>query len=279
MTARPETELPELPEAAAAGPIKEIFAELRGLSATPVVALIFRHLATHEGLLEEIWAGLRPLMATGRIQETAWRSAERSIPDGLVPPLGADLRHALGIGEATLPPLLSALDAYNRANPVNLLVMLTLLERVALGSKAAVPLDAPSWTPPAPIEGPLAPMLAPEAMTPEIRRLVNDIGFGDRTRLDSVVPSLLRILAGCPPLLAVVHVVLVPSLRDGSLQRRTDALRAEMQAAAGGLARHLPPLPRLAALPEVQETLRHFTHNWIPLMTIAGPALARSLRP
>jgi hypothetical protein len=76
-----------------------------------------------------------------------------------------------------------------------------------------------------------------------------------------------------------VHLVLVPHLRDGRLARRTDALRAEMQIAAGGLARHLPPLPRLAALPEVQETLRHFTQNWIPLMTIAGPALARSLRP
>lgn len=273
----PPPMLSELPETAAHGEIAAIFAELRRLSATPVVALIFRHLATYPGLIEEIWAALRPLMLSGAVQETAWRIAEANVPDDLVPDLGADVRAALGIDEAALGPLLRAIEAYNRANPINLLVMLTLLRRVTLGAADVVPPPARAWTPPPVVGGPLSPMMAPDAMPPHVRRLVNDIGFGDRTALDAVVPSLLRHIAGNPPLLAALHVAIRPRFADGTLSRLTGALHTEMTAAADHLACQLAPLPRLAGLAGVQATMREFTEQWIPLMTIVGPALSRAL--
>ncbi|MBS0242460.1 MAG: hypothetical protein JSS20_09800, partial [Proteobacteria bacterium] len=110
--------LPELSERDATGRVADIYAELRLLSGTPVVALIFRHLATHPGLLEEIWTSLRPLLATGRLQETAWHLAERSVPSDLIPPIAPVAGQALGLDAANLPPILNAIDAYNRANPI-----------------------------------------------------------------------------------------------------------------------------------------------------------------
>ena len=277
MTTSPDDTLPELPEASATGSLAAIYAELRALTGTPVVALIFRHLATHPGLLEEIWASLRPLMTSGVLQETAWRIASQSVPPGLVPPIGRDVQMAIGLEPAALPPILNAIDAYNRANPVNLLIMLSLLQRLQ-STGAAKSLPANPWAPPAPVPQPLSLMISPAGMTPPIRRLINDIGFGDRRRLDAVVPSLLRHLAGTPGLLAIVHTILIPRLHDGSLRTATDALHAQMQAAAQELAGCIGPLPRLAAMPAPVATMRTFTDSWIPLMTIVGTALGRALR-
>lgn len=270
--------LAELPEARASGQLAAIFSDLRTLCATPVVALIFRHLATHPGLLEQIWASLRPLMAAGAVQEAAWRISASHIPENLVRPLPRDVRQSLGVGETTLPALLNAIDAYNRANPINLLVMLTLLKRIELGAMPPVEFPAQAWRPPTPIAKTISRMIAPEDMTNPIRQLVNKIGFGDRTAQDPVVPSLLRHVAGDPALLATLHASLEPKFADGTLSKLTAALHAEMQETATKLARYLAPLPLLAAQPTVQATMRDFTRSWIPLMTIVGPAFARALR-
>ncbi|MBS0244960.1 MAG: hypothetical protein JSS20_22535, partial [Proteobacteria bacterium] len=163
------------------------------------------------------------------------------------------------------------------ANPINLLVMLTLLQRLEIAAPA-LRADQISWTPPPPIGQPLSRMVAPVDMPLHIRRLVNDLGFGDRSQLDVVVPSLLRHLAGAPALLGVMHVLLIPKLTNGSLRAATDALYAEMQSSAAELAKLTSPLPLLASLPATAATMRTFTGNWIPLMTIVGIALRRALQ-
>jgi hypothetical protein len=79
-------------------------------------------------------------------------------------------------------------------------------------------------------------------------------------------------------LLAILHTVLRPYFRDGSLQTATDALSAQMKAAAADLAPYIGPLPLLAAKPEAIATMSTFTDSWIPLMTIVGMALRRSIQ-
>jgi len=269
--------LAEIPESSAAGSIAGIYAELRRLSGAPVVALIFRHLATHPGLLEQIWGELAPLMQNGLVQETAWTITRESVPAGLIPPITGDVRLAAGLDRNTPQGLLNAIDAYNRVNPVNLVVMLSLLKRLELGSAPATPIAPRAWSPPAPIPGALSAMVRPADIPPHLRRVINDIGFGDRSTLDTVVPSLMRHFAIEPGLLGLLHVILTPKLRDGSLRRVTDAFHARMRDAAGELALHLRPMPLLAALPAPAETIRTFTSTWIPLMTIVGTALRRSL--
>ena len=140
----------------------------------------------------------------------------------------------------------------------------------------ARPVPARVWHPPAPIAVPLSPMISPAKMPIHIRRMVNDFGFGDRTRLDPVVPSLLRHLCDAPGLLAVLHVILVPMFKAGSISEPFALLRAAMAKEAARLAPHITPVPQLAALPSARSIVREFTGSWIPQMTVIGFALRRS---
>jgi hypothetical protein len=273
----PDATLAEISEASATGSIADVYAELRRLTGAPVVALIFRHLATHPGLLEQIWESLAPMMQNGVLQETAWKITSESVSADLIPPISGDVRLAVGLERATPQGLLNAIDAYNRVNPVNLLIMLSLLERLGLSSAAAKPMEARAWAPPPPVSGALSPMISPADIPPHLRRLISDLGFGDRGTAGTVVPSLMRHFAIEPGLLGLLHVILTPKLRDGSLKRTSDAFHARMRETAAELAQHLRPMPLLAALPAPADTIKTFASTWIPMMTIVGTALRRSL--
>jgi hypothetical protein len=270
--------LEELREADATGRIGEIYGELRRLCGVPVVALIFRHLATHAGLLDDIWLAVRPLLASGALQDAAATVVNDNMPPGLIPDIDANLRCAIGLAGDGVYPVFNTLDAYNRANAINLLIMLSLLRRLRLGHSDLRPqIPARAWHAPVPIAGPLLPMTNPSDMPAHIRGLVNDFGFGDRTQLDPVVPSLLRHLCAVPGLLAVLHVTPVPRFKDGTLGHAVAPLSAGMTRQASSLAPYIAPLPLLAATPAVQRTIAEFTTGWIPLMTVIGFALRRAL--
>lgn len=268
--------LPELAEADAPGNIRDIFAEIRYWSAGPIVALIFRNLATTPGVLEEVWAAIGPLFRVGRIQEAAWRVAREAAPATSLPPIEAHARVALGLSGATLESLRNLLDAYNRANPVNLMSMLSLMARLT-SDRPQRPLTANGWTPPRAIEGPLPSMTLVNTMAPELRRLINDFGFGDRVELDPVVPSLYRHLTGWPGYLAVLHVTLTPRFRDGSMAVMTQQLRRAMAREAELIADFLPAQPLVAATPHVNATLAQFTTSVIPTMIVVGHALRAAI--
>jgi hypothetical protein len=138
-------------------------------------------------------------------------------------------------------------------------------------------MEARAWAPPPPVSGALSPMISPADIPPHLRRLISDLGFGDRGTAGTVVPSLMRHFAIEPGLLGLLHVILTPKLRDGSLKRTSDAFHARMRETAAELAQHLRPMPLLAALPAPADTIKTFASTWIPMMTIVGTALRRSL--
>jgi hypothetical protein len=78
--------LSETSEADAPSQIRAIYDEIRELCGVPMVALIFRHLAAHPGVLEEIWEEIGPSFRAGHIQETALQVARSTVPSGLLPP-------------------------------------------------------------------------------------------------------------------------------------------------------------------------------------------------
>ena len=67
--------LAELPEAQASGEQRHIYAQIKRLSAVPMVALIYRHLATIPGALEWAWALVGPALQAGWLQQRAWQLA------------------------------------------------------------------------------------------------------------------------------------------------------------------------------------------------------------
>jgi hypothetical protein len=267
----------ELAEAAAPEPIAAIYREIRYLSGVPMVALIFRHLATYPGVLEQVWQTLQPLFASGRLQEAAWTTAENHIPADLLPPIEAPARAVIGLDGPALTAVLDTLQAYNRANPVNLMAMLCLLARLEDNRAPAEPLPQRVWSPPEAIAGPLPPMTPPAAMTPAVRRLIQDFGFSDRSQPDPVVPSLFRHFTDMPALLAILHVMLVPRFRDDSLARAVTVMHRAMRSEAALLAEQLALLPDLNHYPGVRAAMERFSSSLIPQMIIIGFALHRAL--
>ena len=129
--------LPELAEADSPPHIRQIYSEIRKWTGGPIVALIFRNLATTPGVLEEVWDAIGPVFRAGRIQEAAWRVARETAPSGLMPPVEASARVAIGLDGPATDQLRNLFDAYNRANPVNPLSMLSLLERMKSDAPAS----------------------------------------------------------------------------------------------------------------------------------------------
>ena len=267
---------PELSPDAASPHIRAIYNEICRWAAVPMAALIFRNLATHPGALEEVWDGISPLFRSGRIQDAAWRIARTATPKDLLPPIEAHARAVMGLSDEALVEVRNTLDAYNRANPVNLLAMLCLLERLKTDVPAQmIPLG--DWTPPSPISSTIPKMASLDTMPPQIRWLINDLGVGDRSKLAPVVPSLYRHLTNWPSYLAVLHVTLLPRFRDGTIATATEKLRQAMAREAVPLALSLPPMRRLATIPEVPVTITNFTATVIPQMIVIGTAMHQSL--
>ena len=276
MTA-PPTILPELAEADAPASVRAVYAGLREGAASPIAALIWRHVATHPGVLESCWAALEPLFVNGRLPDTAWRIARETAPSGLLPCIEPRAQVLLGIRSGHAAIIQTVVEAYNRANPVNLLAVLTLLSRI---DSDAPPEAAPTVTrPPRPlaIAQPIPRMTPPAEMSDDVRWLLNDLRFGDRAQLDAVVPSLFRHLTDWPAYLAVLHIGLAPHFRDGSMADAVARVERAMSAEAEVLARQIAPVRELQGEPELHATMRRFTSSFIPMMIVVGHALAEQM--
>ncbi len=268
--------LPEIAAADAPPSVQAVYADLCRLSGVPMVALIYRHIATYPGVLETVWGNLRPLFAAGVLQESAWRIARNSVDATLIPPFDRGALASIGLDGANARPVLDTFDAYNRTNPVNLLTMLCLLQRVRDPHTPGLPVQVAAWSPPA-IGGPLPPMTPPDRMPTEMLRQIKELQTGDTAASDQVIPSLFRHLTPWPDYMTLLHAALMPRVRNGGLLAATGQLRTAMQAEAAHLAKHLAPVEELARLPELVAVIDRFTRVFIPQMIVIGSALRRAM--
>ena len=265
--------LPELPERDATDATAALYADIRRLAGVPMVALIFRHLATLPGGIEWMWHAVGPAWRSGELQSTAWRIADAAplerlpfIPRAALAPLGVD-----AAGESAIR---AVLQAYNRANPVNLLTVLCLL-RLAPGHEAegsgAAP---PAWSPP-PAIGPLVPMVEPTRASPEIAALYDLLATPGEDGGPRVVQSLYRHLAQWPAFLALAATLVRARMDDGGIARGVEVVHAEMDLAAARICRNLsaPPAPH----PGIRTVCTRFGAAVIPGMVVAGRLLESAL--
>jgi hypothetical protein len=180
---------------------------------------------------------------------------------------------ALGMGDVATREVRVALEAYNRANPENMLTVLCLL-RMIEGRRPSVEPVTRAWAPP-PAPGPLVPMVNISTLHREVHDLLDLVaapGDGDGPR---VVQSLYRHLAQHPRFLALAVTLLRQRFDDGSIARTVDDLGKSMADAADTLVRELsaPPAPH----PGVLEACRRFGGAVIPQMIAVGALLERAL--
>lgn len=270
--------LAELSESRAQGSTRHIYDEIRRLSAVPMVALIWRHLATLPGALEWAWSLLGPAMRAGAVQQVAAQLATQARVQRR-PAIPAAALQAIGIGAADVRSITAVLDAYNRANPVNIVMVrclsMLLAEAPACTSTHVWPLWQPPAAPPA-----LPTMVDPAAMSPTVRAMV--LLLTDRSAAaapSTLWPSLYRHLAQWPAFLGLATVIVPPEFE--AIDAVAVHLRDQVDLAAAELAQHLPhrtdrPAPRPADPAALLSAIHQFSGR-IPEMVVIGNLLRDAL--
>jgi hypothetical protein len=205
---------PAVAEAAAAGEIAQIFADIRATVGVRVVNLVWRHLATIDGALPWTWAAVKPLYVRGIPDRAAVRFRESMT----LPRLGS----LAGEQPRSVDDVLAS---YDHSNTINLFALGALVawlrgETAREGVPEAGPrLPAPDIT--------LPKLATAEDVAPETWALVQRLnGFGDSRQV--ILASMYRHLAHAPDFLRRIETALTPVEADGSLAR---AIASNRQAA------------------------------------------------
>lgn len=264
--------LPELAERAATGDKAAIYADIRRLGGVPMVALIFRHLATLPGALEWMWSALEPAWRSGDVQEAAWRVA-RATPLAPMAMMRQPALDVLGMDETAMREVRAVLGAYNRANPENMLTILCVLRLLAghVASRSAV---VRAWTPPPAHEG-LAPMGDIATLPAEVNALLALVAAPGEPGAPRVVQSLYRHFAHRPAFLALAVTLLRQRFDDGSIDEGVSQVHRAMSAAAERIVEGVsaPPAPH----PGIAPVCARFGGAVIPQMIVVGRLLEEAL--
>ncbi len=261
--------VPAVTEVDAVGETARLFADIRATTGSPVVNLIWRHLATIDGGLEWAWGSARPIYASGRAQAAAARLYDRLDPP-LPCPLPPGALAAVGVTPAELPRLRAVADGYNRGNGPNMVALTALL----VDPSGALPDD------PAPAAAPAAAMprlLSEGDVAAETWALVRAINLLGARPDEPILATMYRHLANWPGFLALMHASWAPLAADGRMAaaaERARALAAEEGARLATLRADRGPAPD-----GVHRALAEFTDNVIARMVPVGVALARWLPP
>ena len=198
--------LEELPEAAAAGRIAELYADIRAVLGLPMVNLVYRHLATRPGALERCWKDLHPNLDSQAAALAARELARLASPGDPVPVPAAALAVA-GLTADRARLARATLAAYRRANSLNALAMAALLDGCPGGGESSS-----AGVPPA---EPILPMASLENLPPPTLALLDEMSVavvGDEE--PRLVPSLFRHFATDGCVLALAWTVLRPAIPE-----------------------------------------------------------------
>ena len=265
--------LAEVAVGAATGDIARIYSDIRRLTGGPLVAFVYRHLATFPGALEALWRSVAPLLERGALQARAWESAARAWT-GPVPDPGSIRRE---LGASGLEGACRVIDAYNRGNPVNLAVV--SLIRAAAGSPgipAQTPPQTRQWTPPTPLP-PIIPIPAATDLDAPLLERVDAFGKSAGTGEPLLVPTLYRHLSAWPALVDFAFHEVRPRLADGTFAAAIERFRLEIEQLAADLAqRHVLHIEPVLATAPVRNAFDRFAPV-IPEMVVVGHFLRHAL--
>lgn len=248
--------------------VATLYADIRATTGTPIVNLVFRRLATRDGLLERVWTALRPHYADGTLDALAGGLLDRLERDRPGSPAGGLLG---AVAPAELPAVRALVRGYLVNNARNLIATRLLFPDGGggRGAVAGMPLDR--WLPPPARATPMPPSPPPGSPLHARIAALNRLGDGAEPvetaslwRHLSHWPALLDAVAEHPPLLSASPIL-------GDLRDR--ALRCAEAAADG--------LPRPAFTPADHDALRRLVGSLadvtIPKMLPIGLLLDRAL--
>ena len=268
----------QVPEAKAQGRVREIYDDFRSCLGAPMVNLIYRHMATEPGCLEWGWATLRPMFVSDAIPA----AARSLLASGAVPrperAIPRDALRAEGVDAAAEAAATAVLDAYNHANPMNVIALEVLRQALhddthgrgdppATGA-AAAPRVAPV----------LPPMIDPAATDHATAALLRRLARQGNGQDEGVVPSAYLHLVPWPALLRLIEKTTQTLIDREDVDAASAAVAARAATLASGLRRPaigLPPPSGAAA--ECIARLNAFFPKALSRMIVIGGWLRRSL--
>ena len=243
-------------DSAASGRVAEIYGDIRRVLGLPMVTLFYRHLATRQELLEEAWKALRPNLGSEAAQAAAAKLTAEAGSASTAP-----AAPALESEEARL--VVATLDAYARANSLNLLGMYALLDGcpgTGEGGRAVQPPAAAAILPMADLA------LLPAPVRARLEELGGSLLGAEEPRL---VPSLLRHFAHDARLLDLLGTALRPTVAE--IPMRAEAVLGSARALAAGL-----PYPTARVTDEARTLAGRFT-GAMSRMLVAGEMLRAAM--
>ncbi len=221
------------------GEVSRLYEEIRRTLGIPFVGLIYRNLAVEPGRLASAWRRLGPFFthpATSRAAADLHWEGAHTPP---MPPAGELTR--LGLNERFFDRAGATLEAYDRANRLNLLGLTALLYPLS-GDLAP---DATPGTAAAVVTGPrdeLLPLLELEALPAADRAMLLKMSQALLPAEEPVlVPSLLRHFA-LPGLLDSLWPALRPAVAGGFVAGAAEDLRHQAAAASIAPRRSMTPI-------------------------------------
>jgi len=274
MTSFPPT-LEEVKEANATGKVAEIYHDLRHALGVPMVNLLFRHMATVPGCLEWTWSQVGPLYISGQIGHES-----RKLTDGLLQDLsavtsGTDLSLA-GLNSAAISVIAATLDAYNRANPMNVIGMKLLQRFVSDASQDISARRLIRKSPPRPEPRELTylpPMASLDSLDETTIALLRKIAVQVNDRDGPIIPSLLRHLTQWPGFLELFSALVEELRLDERLENESANMEGKATKIANQLYRECPDPdqgpPSRKTLSTLEDLTSTFPSN-ICRMTVVG---------
>lgn len=274
--------LPEIKESDATGRIAALYDDIRAVIGVPMVNLIFRHMATIPGCLDWAWLTVRPLYLDGRIP-----AAANALTGEVLPGVTVDMRAAVDAEPLTQDDLQAVgrvLDAYGRANPMNL-IGLSVIDLALDGAPqdaglepAVLPDETGLLQPNAlPTLPPMIdPATAPERVRTALQALAVQIHRGDT----GVIPSLYRHFGTWPAFLEGLKPALAEVFEGEGFEDAARAMQARGEQQAAAFYRGLP-LPDMAPPDDATvKTLKGLIGQFPPnicRMTVLATVLRRGL--
>ena len=270
----------EIPESEATGTVRELYDDMKATMNIGMINLIYRRMATADGLLEWVWDAVRPVLASGDVERAALL-LESGLDWPSMPEIPAPALPLLGLGSPEIDTLIRVLDDYNRGNSLNLFLLTAFAESLKSGgSWEEVPdatVDVPSAKP-----QDLPPIVAMSDMSKETASLVRVLSAPIASANKPMIPSLFRHLARWPGYLALVSPHIIHMIGSGKLSTVSSIVRNRAIGFAPDLGKKIRvPVGLKTPGEDIQaywlDQLQSYTSKPIPEMIVIGYALRHAL--
>jgi len=262
--------LPEVREIDASPEIRAVYDDICSVMDVPFVNLIHRYLATIPGALEYAWSLGREACLDGRLDNWV-----------------ANISSSVGANEIATPatPLsqdaranaLRIIDVYNRQNPRNVITFsafLTTLRSQDLTASDDAPPRFPHRDARMPSTIPEIPRFAD--LDGHTQALLLELASLQELKGSGLIPSLYLHLATISGAAEVAYETLVHPLRDGTIAKQTQIVRARAESLSAELipTHRTLPIALYDRRTEVANVVASFTERAIPSMVVIGNVLA-----